>query len=116
MTVPRASAVPPPGRPKLDEMPRDFFKELAVFTILKKREYPKSKILPQPVFKNGGGGGALGGRHFAEAKSSVTVLESGVVGSLDYKVIVATQADDLFAWLKENKYQYAGDQAMLDFY
>src|SRR6187402_766564 len=40
--------VPTPGRPKLDEMPRDFFKELAVFTILKKREHPKSKILPQP--------------------------------------------------------------------
>src|SRR3954463_12103375 len=40
--------VPTPGRPKLDEMPRDFFKELAVFSILKKREYPQSKLLPQP--------------------------------------------------------------------
>jgi hypothetical protein len=30
-------------------MPRDFFKELAVFTILKKREYPESKLLPRPV-------------------------------------------------------------------
>src|SRR3989440_10611156 len=28
--------IPTPARPKLDEMPRDFFKELAVFTILKK--------------------------------------------------------------------------------
>src|SRR5438270_5644161 len=37
--------VPTPGRPKLDEMPRDFFKELAVFTILKKREYPTSKLM-----------------------------------------------------------------------
>src|SRR3954466_9192388 len=37
--------VPTPGKPKLDEMPRDFFKELAVFTILKKRVYPESKIL-----------------------------------------------------------------------
>src|SRR5947208_10988238 len=37
--------VPTPGRPKLDEMPRDFFKELAVFTLLKNREYPKSKIM-----------------------------------------------------------------------
>ena len=26
--------IPTPARPKLDEMPRDFFKELAVFTIL----------------------------------------------------------------------------------
>ena len=34
--------IPTPGRPKLDEMPRDFFKELAVFTILKKRDAPGS--------------------------------------------------------------------------
>src|SRR6202521_3993717 len=42
--------IPTPSRPKLAEMPRDFFKELAVFTILKKREYPESKLLPQPVY------------------------------------------------------------------
>src|SRR5262249_2595476 len=40
--------IPTPGRPKLDEMPRDFFKSLAVYTILKKREYPHSKLLPLP--------------------------------------------------------------------
>src|ERR1043166_3904025 len=40
--------IPTPSKPKLDEMPRDFFKELAVFTILKKREYPESKLLPRP--------------------------------------------------------------------
>src|SRR5271166_2025929 len=39
--------IPTPGRPKLDEMPRDFFKELAIFTILKKRQFPQSKLLPQ---------------------------------------------------------------------
>src|SRR5208282_3380169 len=38
--------IPTPARPKLDEMPRDFFKELAVYTILKKREQPQSKLLP----------------------------------------------------------------------
>src|SRR3989440_4240457 len=37
--------IPTPGRPKLDEMPRDFFKELAVFTILKQREQPQSHLL-----------------------------------------------------------------------
>src|SRR5438128_4568660 len=37
--------IPTPARPKLDEMPRDFFKELAVLTILKKREFPQSKLL-----------------------------------------------------------------------
>src|SRR5262245_7202906 len=38
--------IPTPAKPKLDEMPRDFFKELALFTILKKREQPQSKLLP----------------------------------------------------------------------
>src|SRR5207253_6339275 len=74
--------VPTPGRPKLDEMPRDFFKELAVFTILKKRQYPQSKLLPQDVggfaFGNGKSGGALLSDRLAEEKSSVKVLESGV--------------------------------------
>src|SRR5262245_58276161 len=36
--------IPTPAQPKLAEMPRDFFKSLAVFTILKKREYPQSKL------------------------------------------------------------------------
>ena len=44
------------------------------------------------------------------------VLEAGVVGSLDYKIIVAEQADGLYDWLKENKYIYSGDEATLDFY
>src|SRR3989475_6181490 len=38
--------IPTPAKPKLDEMPRDFFKELAVYSILKKREQPLSKLLP----------------------------------------------------------------------
>ena len=32
--------IPTPSQPKLHEMPRDFFKHLAVYTILKKRELP----------------------------------------------------------------------------
>src|SRR6185369_3905332 len=47
---------------------------------------------------------------------TVKVLESGVVGSLDYKIIQASKADDLFTWLKENRYSYSGDEATLDFY
>jgi hypothetical protein len=39
-----------------------------------------------------------------------------VVGNLDYKIIEAGRADDLFAWLKENKYSYSGDESTLDFY
>jgi hypothetical protein len=112
--------IPTASRPKLDEMPRDFFKELAVFSILKKREFPQSKLLPQPPARAASGGdrgetrkpnGAGQGR-----PSTVKVLEAGIVGSLDYKIITAERADDLFAWLKENKYSYAGDEATLDHY
>src|SRR5262249_2610761 len=37
--------IPTPSQPKLHEMPRDFFKHLAVYTILKNRESPSSKLL-----------------------------------------------------------------------
>src|SRR4051794_11924144 len=92
--------VPTPARPKLDEMPRDFFKELAVFTILKKREYPESKLVPRPVAESAAAGaGAQFGPVFGAAGGPrVRVLEAGVVGSLDYKIIQADRADDLYAW------------------
>jgi Uncharacterized protein conserved in bacteria (DUF2330) len=112
--------IPTPARPKLDEMPRDFFKHLAVYTILKKRVQPESKLLPQPpraAMALGRGGGAGSGRALAtDRASSVRVLEAGVVGTLDYKIIEAGRADDLYAWLKDNKYNYAGDESTLDFY
>ena len=112
--------IPTPSRPKLEEMPRDFFKELAVFTILKKREQPRSKLLPQPVRRlaTAARGGAVPDAKFkkADRPSSVKVLEAGVVGTLDYKIIAAERADDLYAWLKDNKYHYAGDESTLDFY
>src|SRR5688572_4597432 len=37
--------IPAPTRPKLHEMPRYFFKHLAVYSILKRREFPESKLL-----------------------------------------------------------------------
>src|SRR5215211_8969085 len=40
--------IPTPTQPKLHEMPRDFFKHLAVYSILKKREFAHSKLLPAP--------------------------------------------------------------------
>jgi hypothetical protein len=49
-------------------------------------------------------------------RPAVVVLEQGVVGSLDYKIIEANRADALFAWLKMNKYSYSGDEATLNFY
>ncbi len=115
--------IPTPAKPKLDEMPRDFFKSLAVYTILKKREKPQSKllytnrrrdILALGVYEKGMVDDQWSARD--ERKKSVVVLEAGVVGSLDYKIIEAGRADDLFQWLKDNNYSYAGDEATLDFY
>src|SRR6201986_2130826 len=48
--------IPTPSQPKLHEMPRDFFKHLAYYTIMKKREFPHSKLLPQVRFGGGRGG------------------------------------------------------------
>ncbi len=135
--------IPTPAKPRLDEMPRDFFKELAVYTILKKRAQPKPSMLLAAGgfagFMGGGnfsggfgmygfmggcfsggfgafGGGGFGGFQGTARQPDVKVVEAGVVGSLDYKVIEAGRADDLFTWLKENKYSYSGDEATLDFY
>src|SRR4051812_20292696 len=112
--------IPTPNKPKLDEMPRDFFKELAVYSILKKRQQPESKLLPKPpdnFARFGASGRASGGKDkpSEDRPNSVKVLEAGVVGNLDYKIIEAGRADDLFAWLKENKYSYSGDESTLDF-
>jgi hypothetical protein len=94
-------------------MPRDFFKELAVFTILKPMPLDKYKrMYPSRLAGAGGFGGAL----MMERMSTVRVLEAGVVGSLDYKIITAERADDLYDWLKQNRYHYAGDEKTLGFY
>src|SRR2546421_12332361 len=59
--------IPTPAQPKLHEMPRDFFKHLANYTIMKKRESPQSKLLHllEPPLPGGGfgfaGGGGFGG-------------------------------------------------------
>src|SRR4051795_1047939 len=79
--------IPTPARPKLDTMPRDFFKHLAVFTILKKREQPKSQLLPKPMSFGGAGGRMAPGAVMdgaatvkAARRPEVKVLEAGVVG------------------------------------
>ena len=118
--------IPTPAQPKLHEMPRDFFKHLAIYTIMKKRETPHSKLLPQPNYRLGsmrGGAPQAAGKAVRDSKEAeepekpkVIVLEAGVVGSLDYKIITAERADDLFSWLKDNKYSYSGDEATLNHY
>jgi hypothetical protein len=118
--------IPTPAQPKLNEMPRDFFKHLAVYSILQKREFPQSKLLWTGLNQRGAGGFGGGGPGMprsqggdnkdVEKKPAVVVLEAGVVGSLDYKVLEATRADDLYKWLKDNKYHYSGDEATLNHY
>src|SRR5262249_51011910 len=116
--------IPTPTQPKLHEMPRDFFKHLAVYSIMKKREFPQSKLLP--IYRRGGGKskgapGAGKDSKNGEGKSeperpSVVVLEAGVVGSLGYKIISAWRGADLYKWLKENKNHYTGGEVTCDFY
>ena len=113
--------IPTPSRPKLDEMPRDFFKDLAIYTILMPLPQAIYTFVdpPMPMSAPAGMGGRfVGGTAMTEgaARNSVRVLEAGVVGSLDYKIILAEDASGLFDWLKQNQYAYGGDQATLDFY
>ncbi|MFO0968694.1 MAG: DUF2330 domain-containing protein [Gemmataceae bacterium] len=115
--------IPTPTRPKLHEMPKEFFKHLAYYTILKRREVPQSKLLwlnrRYELLQRAAGARDRAGDDKAKgdvSKSTVVVLEAGVVGSLDYKIIAADRADDLFQWLKDNKYQYSGDESTLDHY
>src|SRR5262245_32608257 len=114
--------IPTPAQPKLHEMPKEFFKHLAIYTILKRRESPRSELLGSMLIYRRMRGMDLSsrapeeGKEEQQKKAPVRVLEAGVVGSLDYKILEADRADALFDWLKTNKYQYAGDEATLDYY
>jgi len=116
--------IPTPAQPKLDEMPKEFFKHLAVYSILKRRESPQSKLLRSKLreeelsykMRDLMQARQADSAENAKEKQTVVVLEAGVVGSLDYKIIEASRADDLFKWLKDNKYSYSGDEATLNFY
>src|SRR5262249_7492097 len=120
--------IPTPSQPKLHEMPKDFFKNIAYYTILKHREFPQSKLLARyeerfskdkdiardkDSPKKGGDKKDDSG---APPRPKVIIHAEGVVGTLDYKVISADRADDLYQWLKDHKYNYAGDEATLNFY
>ncbi len=117
--------IPTPTQPKLNEMPRDFFKHLAVYTIMKRREFAQSKLLYlgrnrferdglfRLALNQAGDSKATGDK---ADRPKVIVLETGIVGSLDYKIISAARADDLYQWLKDNKYTYSGDEATLNYY
>ena len=117
--------IPTPMQPKLSEMPRDFFKHLAIYTIMKQREFAQSKLLyvgrnrVRELGLQRAAGKAQADKDMLDERAErpkVIVLEAGLVGSLDYKIISAGRADDLFQWLKDNKYTYSGDEATLNHY
>ncbi|MEK7867306.1 MAG: DUF2330 domain-containing protein, partial [Planctomycetota bacterium] len=103
----------------LDEMPRDFFKDLAIYTILlplPEAIYTGLEPVADAASAGPGMGGGAGWKEDKPQGRGVKVLEAGVVGSLDYKIITAETPDGLYAWLKENGYVYSGDEATLGFY
>src|SRR5262245_14402743 len=115
--------IPTPTQPKLHEMPKDFFKHLAIYSILTRREFPHSRLLPVPREEVAKSLPKSAPPSPPEDKSPprvvpppVRIVEVGVVGSLDYKILEADRADALYEWLKTNKYHFAGDEATLDFY
>jgi hypothetical protein len=112
--------IPTPTQPKLDEMPKEFFKHLAIYSIMKRREMPRSKLItdvdPRLIKTPTASPTAAPDKGRAPPPPKVIVLDSGVVGTLDYKVISAEKADDLYQWLKDHKYNYAGDEATLNYY
>ena len=96
-----------------------YLKDLAMYTIL--------MPLPEPIYSpldrqrmlaedKCCEASAVPGSFPRKEKGSVRVLETGVVGSLDYKIIVADDASGLFDWLKNNHYSYGGDEATLQYY
>src|SRR5262249_53743303 len=105
--------IPTPSKPTLDTMPREFFKHLAIFTILEPMDLTKYK---QRRFQDAPASAKDKDKGPDDRKPPVKVLDKGVVGSLEYKVLEAERADALYVWLKENKYSYSGDEATLDYY
>jgi hypothetical protein len=110
--------IPTPSKPTLDAMPRNFFKHLAVFTILEPMDLSKYKRRPRPD---------LPAKDYPTKDKApadkppvkpppVKIVEVGLVGSLEYKILEADRADALYVWLKDNKYSYSGDEATLDYY
>ena len=82
--------IPTPSRPKLQEMPRDFFRALAVFTILEPMDTRKFK--PRMSLR----AAAYSTKKQSARRPAVRVLEKGVVGSLDYKILEADRAEALY--------------------
>lgn len=83
-----------PGQPVVDELPRGFFHELAVFTTLAERAWPISPLKdPDEVVKR---------------PAVARIAREGTVGILKHQTVATGKIDELYAWLKENGYDFAG--------
>lgn len=100
-----AMIVVTPSLPRVDELPRDFFHELALFTTLQRRTWPESKLKDPPRDED-----AL------KRPAPARVLDEGTVGTLKHQSVTADKVDDLYAWLRENRYQVAGAEEDLKGY
>src|SRR5947207_6093646 len=67
--------IPTPSKPSVATMPRDFFKELAVFTILEPMDISKYKQRRLYALGAPGGRGAV-----PEKRATVKVREAGIAG------------------------------------
>ena len=109
--------IPTPSQPQLNEMPKDFFMLLGTFSIMEPVDREKFPMKNRRRFLRSSSL-AVDAAAFAEpkAKSTVKIIEAGVVGTLDYKIITAERSDDLYTWLKEHEYAYSGDEETLGHY
>lgn len=103
--------IPTPSKPSLEQMPREFFTELAVFTILEPTDWSRYREVQHIAMAPPSAVGT-----FVFRPTPVREIERGMVGFLEYRVIVADQATELYTWLRDNRYNYSGDEATLDFY
>jgi len=89
-----AMVVVTPSLPVVDELPADFFHELAVFTTLSRRTWPVSALKdPDEVVKR---------------PNAARVINEGTVGTLKHQTVSADKIEELYAWLKQNDYDFAG--------
>ena len=107
--------IPTPARPKLQEMPKDFFRALTTFTTLAPLDISKFRI-PPPAPSMSEASMRTSKAQGMPPAPRVTILERGIVGSLDYKILEADTSEVLFTWLREHRYSYRGQEAVINEY
>jgi hypothetical protein len=92
-----ALVVVTPTVPAVEELPTDFFHELAVFTTLSERTWPHSLLKDPPRDDDP-----------ARRPPPARVLGAGTIGTLKHQTVTAEKIDELYAWLRENNFNFAG--------